>query len=100
VTFERFGDHFDLAGPEQGAGLGAANPVMELLDDLHADRLGKAGGLVEPRLDVARIVAAEIRQCDDSLGAAGELTVGVAIENAQDPCSSSSCSLKFTGRSG
>jgi hypothetical protein len=73
---------------------------VELFHHLDADRFGKAGGFVETRFYVARIVPAEIRQCDDGAGAAGELVVAVTIENAQDPCSSSSCSMKLTGRSG
>jgi hypothetical protein len=45
-------------------------------------------------------VPAEIRQNDDCFGAAGELVVAFLAETAQDPCSSSSCSMKLIGRSG
>jgi hypothetical protein len=70
-------------------------------DHLEADRLGQAGGFVKSGLDVAGIVApAEIGERDDGTGAASELVVGITIENAQAADSSSSWSMKLTGRSG
>ena len=74
---------------------------MQPFDDVDADRLGETSSLVEARLDVAGIVvAAEIRKGDDGAGAAREIVVGIAIEDAQAADSSSSWSMKLTGRSG
>ncbi len=73
---------------------------MKLLGDFDPDRLGEAGGLVEPRLRVPAVPVAEVGKRDDGAGAAAELGVGLSVENAQTDDSSSSCSMKLTGRSG
>jgi len=73
---------------------------MELVGDVDPDRLGKAGRLLETRLDVAeRVAGAEIGEGDDGAGAAGELVFFTAIERAQAPCSSSWAS-RLSGLSG
>ena len=47
---------------------------MDPVLDLDADRLGEAGGFVEPCLDVALAVPAGVGQRDDRPGAAREIT--------------------------
>ena len=74
---------------------------MELVGDVEADRLGQPGRLVEASVDVAppppRL---EVGKGDDGLGAAGELAFVRSIDDAQAAGSSSSWSMKLTGRSG
>jgi hypothetical protein len=83
-------DRLGLAASEQGRRPSAADLEMEPIGDVDPDRLGEAGGLVQPRLDVAPgIAVAEIGESDDGAGAAGELVGGIAVERAQADCSSS-----------
>jgi hypothetical protein len=101
LALQNAGDPLHLSLAEQGGRARPAYLEVELLDDVDADRLGETRRLVEARLDVARIVvAAEIREGDDGSGAARKFGVGIAIENAQAADSSSSWSMKLTGRSG
>jgi hypothetical protein len=94
----------DLAGSEQGRRPRLADAEMELLGDLDADRLGEAGGFVEPCLRVAAGLPApplaKIRESDDGAGAAAEILVRIAVEDAQAADSSSSASTRLTGCSG
>ena len=73
---------------------------MQLVLDRDADRLGEPRRLVEPRLGVATAVLAGIGQRDDRAGAAREVTVAFAVEDAQAVGSSAGASTRLTGRSG
>ncbi len=101
VARHRLGDRFNLSGAEKGRGLGGADLEMKPVRDLDPDRLGETGGLVESSLDVAppppRL---HLGKSDDRLGAAAELAVGNVFGGSQASGSSSSSSMKLTGRSG
>ena len=73
---------------------------MELVFDHDSDRLGEASRFLEPCFDVATIVAAEIWQRDQRLGAAAELVIVVAVEDAQALDSSPCISARLIGFSG
>ena len=74
---------------------------MKLVGDVEADRLGEAGRFREARVDVpAPPPRLHIGKGDDHPGAAGELAVVLLAGGAQAAGSSSSCSMKLTGRSG
>jgi hypothetical protein len=74
---------------------------MEPLGHLDPDGLGKAGRLVEASVDVAASPPRlQVGKGDDRLGAAGELAVVRTVGGAQAAGSSSSWSMKLTGRSG
>jgi hypothetical protein len=96
----RLPDRFHLPRSEQGRGLGRADPESELFLDLHADRFGKTGGLVEPRFGTAPAVTGKLGKRDDRLCAPRYLTIVIPFETAQLPDSSSSDSIKLTGCSG
>ena len=101
VAGDRLRDRLDLARAEQGRGPGRADPEMEPVGHLDSDRLGESGRLLEASVDVAPSPPpAHVGESDDRLGAPGKLAVIRLLENAQAAGSSSSCSMKLTGRSG
>ena len=74
---------------------------MELVGDLDSDRLGQPRRLLEARVDVAESPPRlQVGKGDDRLGTAAELAVGRLFGEAQAAGSSSSWSMKLTGRSG
>jgi hypothetical protein len=98
------GQFLDLTGPEQGCGPRLANAEMELVRNLDADRLGKAGGLLQASFGVAAPLAAaafaEIGEGDDGSGTTAKIVVRIPVEDAQAADSSSSASTRLTGCSG
>jgi len=97
---DRLTDPVDLARAEQGRRARLADAEMQTLFDLDADRLGKAGGFVEPRADVADAVLAGVGQGNDRARAARDVSIGLAVENAQARGSSACASIRLTGCSG
>ena len=74
---------------------------MKPVGDLDPDRLGEAGRLLEASVDVAPSPPRlHVGERDDRLGTAAELAVGRLLGETQAAGSSSSCSMKLTGRSG
>jgi hypothetical protein len=89
-----------LAGPEQGRGLGGADLERKLLGDDNADRLGQPRRFVQARGRGPAGAGAKLGKDYDCAGASANLCFTASIENAQAPDSSSSPSIKLTGRSG